>query len=306
MKKIAVLMATYNGEKYLQEQVNSILNQNCMYDVDLYIQDDNSTDNTWRILEEYEGRPGIFISRNKNKVNGPVSNFSSLFNSIRDKNYDYVMFSDQDDIWYENKIEKSIEKIANYDNEPKLLYTNFLFWNMENNETRVAYNEEINARFETLFVQNWLMGCTMVLNKKMVEYIDEIPLFVENHDFWISLVASTLDKGIVYYSDVTMKHRLHNSNVTARAGVGTIKNKIIELKLQLSKQFRKTKYGQWESEKRVLRDKYNAIKYSNEIKEIMEKNSFKRSINAFKFGFKGINLKKTIIFYIQLILYKNI
>lgn len=306
MKKIAILMATYNGEKYVAQQIDSILSQTYKNYIDLFIQDDNSSDTTWNILEKYNNiNNNIFIYQCEEKNSGPVGNFSTLFERIRYKGYDYVMFSDQDDMWYEDKVEKSIKSIEMYDNKPKLLYTNYLFWNMKNNETRVAYEREIPIKFETLFVQNWLMGCTMVLNRKMVEYVDTIPLFIENHDFWISLIASTIEDGIMYEPQITMKHRLHDKNVTAREGVGTFKNKISTLKKRLSKTIREDKYRQWNKVEHILESKYHLKNYSNEVSRVLNSNVLSRLKFAAKQGFGGINFKETVVFYIQLALYKK-
>ena len=107
MKKIDILLATYNGEKYLQEQIESILNQTYT-DFRLLISDDASTDNTIKIIEEYAKKDKRILTFVQKENLGVIKNFEFLLNKVENE---YFMFSDQDDIWMKEKIEKSLAKI---------------------------------------------------------------------------------------------------------------------------------------------------------------------------------------------------
>jgi glycosyltransferase involved in cell wall biosynthesis len=107
---IAIAMATYNGEKYLKEQIDSILEQSYNNWV-LYIHDDNSQDNTVSIIKEYQLKYSnkiVFLDDDISFGN-PQDNFSYIITKIPES-YEYYMFSDQDDFWLENKIEITLKK----------------------------------------------------------------------------------------------------------------------------------------------------------------------------------------------------
>ncbi len=116
--KIDILMATYNGERFLREQIDSILEQS-FSDFRLLISDDLSKDNTREILNEYVKKDRRVIVFLQNKNLGTVQNFEFLMQKVESK---YFMFSDQDDIWQKDKIEKSLEKIE--ETKSDLVYTN--------------------------------------------------------------------------------------------------------------------------------------------------------------------------------------
>ena len=104
MSKVDILLATYNGAQFLTEQLDSILNQS-FKDFRLIISDDNSTDNTKKILDDYKKKDERIIVYKQNKNLGIVKNFEFLLEKVE---AELFMFSDQDDIWNEKKIEKSI------------------------------------------------------------------------------------------------------------------------------------------------------------------------------------------------------
>ena len=105
--RIAVLMSSYNGEQYIKEQIDSILNQKGKFNIDIYVRDDGSFDNTIHILEDYQKKGLIKFCGGENI--GPAKSFLTLL-ALAD-GYDFYAFADQDDIWFENKIESAILKI---------------------------------------------------------------------------------------------------------------------------------------------------------------------------------------------------
>lgn len=208
--KISILMATYNGEKYIAEQLESIRNQSIV-DWELLIRDDQSTDNTVAILNNYE----ILDSRIKvvkdNKGNlGQLKNFSELCSLVTDS--EIVFFADQDDIWYMDKLAVTIEKYKTLTNPYKMIYTNFILWNEKSNNKKVAYESNIPLQ-ENLLVQNWVYGCTMAISGEICHLIKNIPEEAKNHDNWIANVAALYGE-IGYINEPTMDHRLHEYNVT--------------------------------------------------------------------------------------------
>lgn len=118
MRNILVLMSTYNGEKYLKEQIDSILAQKNV-EVTIRVRDDGSTDGTIRILEEYQkcGKLNWYSSTNM----GPAKSFLDLVYNAPLK-YDYYAFCDQDDYWKEDKLYKAIERLEHFDDKPALYH----------------------------------------------------------------------------------------------------------------------------------------------------------------------------------------
>ena len=215
MEKVDILLATYNGEQYLREQLDSIMCQTYS-NFRLIISDDCSSDSTKEILEEYVEKDKRIIVFSQEKNLGVVKNFEFLLKRVENK---YFMFSDQDDIWNENKIKKSIKVIEETGSD--LVYSDlevvdsFLnvtyssYWKLKGFYKKIVkYNN-----FESLYLNNFITGCTM-LSKK--EFIDEVlPLpntskFIL-HDYWIPLILSQKHK-ITYIEEPLIKYRQHKNN----------------------------------------------------------------------------------------------
>ncbi|MFR0547004.1 glycosyltransferase family 2 protein [Limosilactobacillus reuteri subsp. suis] len=301
--RIAVLMATYNGEKYLKEQLKSIINQSNKK-FDLFIRDDGSNDSTLSILREFEKNyTNIHLLETKElDKKGQLANFSYLYKYVTSLNkYEYIMFSDQDDVWLPNKIAKSIDKLSHFSDKPTLIYTNYVIYDQNTEEKTKAFSRHYVERFESIFVQNWLMGCTMALNKKMIDLIKEIPLDVDNHDYWIALVAS-LNNNIVYLEDVTMLHRLHNNNVTTKSSQKVFQNKTKRIyDVLFSKRYRESKVNMWKKVQKELTIRFSNDHVSN-LNSVLNTSPIKAVRLAKRFHYQGMNNLSTFSFYIMLFL----
>ena len=214
MEKVDILLATYNGEKYLREQIDSILNQTHT-EFRLLISDDGSTDGTIEILKEYkekDARIDVFFQENNL---GVVKNFEFLLEKVEAK---YYMFSDQDDIWKETKIEKSLNKIEEgfdlvYSDlevvDENLNVTYSSYWKLKGIYNKIKkYNN-----FESLYLNNFITGCTMISKKELINSFMPLPntsKFVL-HDYWISLIISQNGK-IAYIEEPLIKYRQHKNN----------------------------------------------------------------------------------------------
>ncbi len=215
MEKIDILLATYNGETYLKEQLDSILNQTYS-NFRILISDDNSEDSTKNIIEEYAKKDNrikfFFQERNL----GVIANFEFLLKKVE---AEFYMFSDQDDIWKENKIELSMKKIL--EENCDLVYTNLevvdkdlnitydSYWKLKGLEEKVKkYNN-----FESLYLNNFITGCTMLSKSKFISEI--LPLPKESkyvlHDYWTALIVSQRGK-ISYIEEPLIKYRQHKKN----------------------------------------------------------------------------------------------
>ncbi len=228
MKTIYILMATYNGERYIAEQLDSLLAQTYKEWV-LWIHDDNSIDGTLDIISKYENMyPNKIYLINDNISTGSAKdNFNYLLTKI-DDNYEYIMFCDQDDIWLENKIEltlnKMIEVEKNNKNKPVLIHTDLKvvdenlntishsFFDYQKIEPNWADNLDLSI------VQNSVTGCTMMINK-IVKNIS-LPMG-ENaimHDWWILLKVLQNNGVVAFLNKSTILYRQHNFNNTGAKG----------------------------------------------------------------------------------------
>lgn len=303
INKLAVLMATYNGDKYINEQLKSILNQTYK-NFDLIIRDDGSSDGTVSIIRSVifkNPEQKIILLENKSDVHGQLENFSFLFDYAKDK-YDFIMFSDQDDVWYSNKIQLSLDIIKLNASEPTLVYTNYLNWNMKDQSKTPAYTKVPECTFERIFVQNWTMGCTYILNKKMIQKIGHIPIGVENHDYWIALVSS-MDHNIKYLSKVTMEHRLHAGNVTARENSTSWKDRFFRLNKEvLRKKGRDVVYSRWYTIYINLIKKYKNKQVIKQLSRVLFSHNIKSCYLSYRYGYKAVTIKYDFVFRLYLLL----
>lgn len=298
---VVILMATYNGEKYLRKQLDSILHQTYSNFL-LVIRDDNSTDNTREIIKSYNDSR-LIVLKNKTDKHGQVSNFANLYEyALKNINFNYLMFSDQDDIWYENKISLCLRFFEEHKDLPKaLVYTNYSVWNMKTGAQVPAYTEQLDASFNRLFVQSWLMGCTMMMNRGLVNEISAIPEDIENHDYWIALV-SAINNSIFYLNIETMKHRLHDSNVTTRQNTTSVLGRFKTISDNLlNPKSKNEKFMFWKKTYYHLKQQYPDNKNVKELGDILSSSSISRCFKAKQYGYKGLSKKSTILFYLLLL-----
>ena len=222
MKKIYILMATYNGEKYLREQIDSLLSQSYQ-NWQLIIHDDNSKDNTVNIIKEYINNniDKIKLINDDVSAGGAKENFTYLLKNI-DKNYDYIMFCDQDDVWSEKKIEltlnKMIEVEQNNANKSILIHTDLEVVNdkLETISDSMFMYQKLNLSNQysltKISMENIITGCTMMLNKHLVVKIKDIPREAIMHDWWIAIITLKENGIIEFLDNSTIKYRQHEFN----------------------------------------------------------------------------------------------
>ena len=209
--KAAVLMSSYNGEKYIREQIDSILNQEGSFQLELWVRDDGSTDGTKDILKQYEKEKKLRWYTGDNLK--PAYSFLDLI--CHCPGYDFYAFADQDDDWMPDKLQVGIEKIAELD-EPALYCANAeLVDDTLQFLGRNVYKQTPKTDIYTLACAGGLLGCTMIFNRKLAELIQnhEQPKQLMMHDFYLALICASV-RGVIKYDDsVHMKYRQHEKNV---------------------------------------------------------------------------------------------
>lgn len=218
---ITILLATYNGEQYIEEQLQSLFNQTYT-NWRLIIRDDCSTDNTPAIIHKYKHQhpDKIVILPNDGKNLGSILNFSTLLTFAHDAGY--IMLCDQDDKWKKDKIALTSSKLRELEQQygkgcPLLVFTNFQYVDDKLEVIKSKKNFEINRiknfGFSHLLAHNPVYGCTTIFNRALADKVGSIPAGVENHDYWIALVAAALGK-LHYLNERTIFYRQHSRNVS--------------------------------------------------------------------------------------------
>lgn len=219
---VEVLLASYNGEKFLQEQLDSLINQT-FSDFKITIRDDGSTDNTLKIIETYSQKypSKISLLKDDKKNVGATQNFGILLES---STADYIFFCDQDDIWLPNKMEISLQKMKIIEQENKATPC-LIFSDMKaiDEAGKIISNSvwqqlHLHPKYFTLnrlLVQNIPHGCTMLINKAMRNLAVPIPKAAMLHDHWIALLAATCGK-YDFIKTPTLLLRNHAENVTRK------------------------------------------------------------------------------------------
>jgi len=215
---VAVLMSTYNGETYLQEQIDSVLSQT-FSGFDLIIRDDGSTDGTREIVASFRD-PRIRWIPGENL--GPAKSFFALLEAAKD--YDYLFFCDQDDVWFPSKMEEMLAVLREKDGGPAMVFSDFCAIDGAGNTTAPSYAEQASLRVREgrisvrdLLMHPYVFGCAACINRALADLIRRPPEGIEMHDCWISLTAASLG-GLYYYPRQTIAHRFHASNATGRSG----------------------------------------------------------------------------------------
>lgn len=225
---IAILLCTYNGERYIKEQLDSLIVQTNQ-DFIVYIHDDGSTDRTMTIIDEYcISYPHRFVKISDHiKHRGAGKSFMWLLDNII---ADYYMFCDQDDVWLPRKVETTMNHMLNveqtYPGKPVLIHTDLKltdenlnitydsFWRFQN------FKVDISKRKEYIGFGNIVTGCTMMINKeaKRIAFPYNGKLL---HDYWLALQVAKF--GIVdNIKEQTMLYRQHGTN---EAGAGSLYKK---------------------------------------------------------------------------------
>lgn len=219
--KIDILLSTYNGEKYLVEQIQSIVNQT-FSDWRLLIRDDGSTDGTLKIIANFcQQYPEKIVLLSDNLGNlGVIRSFEKL---LQASEAPYIMFCDQDDYWLPEKVALTLQKMEEMEhkhgNIPLLVHTDLRVVNKNRETTATSFwefahmhPEIIESDIHFLAICNCVTGCTAMFNK--AAKICSLPFgkSVEMHDAWVAICTMKAGK-IGFLPEQTIEYRQHHDNV---------------------------------------------------------------------------------------------
>lgn len=228
---VTIVMATFNGEDFLHDQIESIRRQTHT-DWRLIIRDDGSTDRTGAILKEaaaQDERIRVWLGPEGNI--GPRGNFGVLLSEAGSA--EHIFCADQDDVWDPGKVERSMNEIRRLEadaegSRPLMVFTDYRVVDTDKRVLRTtsAVSEWIRKRkrlnLASLLGFNYVWGCTTVVNRHMLDAILPVPAEAQNADYWMALVAASVG-GLHFLDGVTLDYKKHQTNVTGGANLATLR-----------------------------------------------------------------------------------
>ena len=223
-----VILCTYNGEKYLEKQIKSIMEQD-REDFYLLYSDDGSTDSTKAILQSLQEKYGRRMRAFPRPMHSgsPAKHFLSILSAlakgeVETDNLEYIFLADQDDEWFPDKLSKTISVIKEEERKygeslPILCHTDCSLVNSRGELLAKSYRRYqklpgASYRFSRLLLQNHVTGASVGINKALLQYCKEIPAEVKMHDHWLALLANCFGE-IQYLPYATYAYRQHGENV---------------------------------------------------------------------------------------------
>lgn len=221
MKKVLILISTYNGEKYINEQIESLVNQQNV-DISILVRDDGSTDKTKEILKKWKLK-GVLEWYEGENIR-PAKSFLDLMKKAQV--YEFYAFCDQDDIWEKEKLSVAIKKLEKLDKIKPALYYSTTEMVDENLKYIEGQKRDLRVfTFGEALTRNNVTGCTMVFNKSLIDLVNLYsPSNLMMHDHWVYLICRAFNGNVVFDSRSYIKYRQHASN--AVGGKLKLKQKI--------------------------------------------------------------------------------
>lgn len=206
---VSIALCTYNGERFISQQIDSIVNQSYK-DFELIIVDDGSTDRTIKIIKNFQKKyTNIFLYQNSLNL-GFIKNFEKAISLCKGN---YIFLSDQDDLWVNNKIEIFIKEIK----DNILIYSDALIIDeFDNHSSKLLVSPKKLQRGSNnlpFLFDNCISGNTMMFRKELVKYILPIPKDISFHDIWISFNATTYGR-ITFTREPLTFYRRYSEQIT--------------------------------------------------------------------------------------------
>lgn len=309
MDKIVILMATYQGEKYLEEQLKSIVAQD-FPNWQLIVRDDGSTDGTLLLLSAYANRypDRITVFRNETNLGGTKNFLTLLKDAAREygaggelpaakqrEDAVYFMFSDQDDYWHEDKLRLTLARMKQVEERygadmPALVFTDARVTDEKRKELAPSFFslQHFNMKKRTLphlLMENMVIGCTTMMNAALAGMAEAVPQHARYHDWWMALLAASAGH-TSFLPQATLDYRQHGNNVVGSESFGGyVKRRVSTLFLQ-----RDTLRANYAQAEELLELYYEKLpEYAKEqiagFLALREQNVIKRRVSALRGGY---------------------
>jgi glycosyltransferase involved in cell wall biosynthesis len=229
--RIDVLMSTYNGAKYLDPQLRSILDQTGV-ELRLVVRDDGSSDRSGDLVAEYAGRdPRVTLERGSRM--GAAGSFLRLLAAVPEST-SFAAFADQDDVWNPDKLARAVDALSPYAEIPALYCSTSLATDQDLRVIGVTPHWRKVPSFANALVENIATGCTIVMNRAALDLFRgrPVPAAALSHDWWCYIVVAAF--GIVVFDPIpSMFYRQHSSNA-----IGVTMSPAIRMIKKVVRQFR--------------------------------------------------------------------
>lgn len=290
-KKITVLLATYNSEKYIVSQLDSLLNQTFKDKISILISDDCSTDSTVDIIKEYMNKyPCISLINSEKPLKSAQANFWFLLKTAPVS--EYYMFCDHDDVWLNDKIEKTyllMQEIEN--NKPALVHTDLCVTDGSLNTIAPSMFEfqalNKSPDLKNLLIQSSVTGCTMMINNllRTLALKKETSENMIMHDWYLSILACAFGN-IGFVDEPLILYRQHGNNEVGAKNTKSIDYLIKKAtKIKDNKKNMLNSYLQAKDIYEIFNDNNENFKLIKLYSDNLNKNKIQRVASAFKYGF---------------------
>src|SRR6476660_618561 len=221
-RKILILLAAYNGEEYLSEQIQSIQRQT-IFTWTLLVRDDGSEDNSKDIIEEFAAKDSrIRLVDDEHEGRGTTKNFATLMQVALAEVADAIFFADQDDIWLPHKLSRQLKSLQEMEEQyspgtPLLCYSDLEVVDEHLHQIHPSFMRYEKLRHEpdnpihVLLTQNLVTGCSVVINRALLELATPIPTGITLHDWWLAICAAACGR-IGYIDQPLVQYRQHPRN----------------------------------------------------------------------------------------------
>ncbi len=232
-KQLLIILCSYNGEKYISEQIDSILSQDYENFI-LRVVDDCSKDKTVEIILQYISKyPNRIELKQRNEPTGSACiNFLMAMNEAISDDYQYYMLSDQDDVWFANKVSTMIEEIHKCEKKfgremPILVHSDAVMTDEQINVTYRSMLKYVNRKgdnisFGELLMDNRVTGAASIFNKALINKLKTIPKHAFMHDHWLALCATAFGK-VEYINRPLYYYRRHSNTATDYERIGIVR-----------------------------------------------------------------------------------
>ena len=290
-RKITVLVATHNSEKYIRAQLDSLINQTFKDSMSILISDDASRDSTVNIIGEYVKKyPFISLIKSEAPLKSPQANFWFLLKNA--PKAEYYMFCDHDDVWLKDKIAKTFLKMQEVENgKPALVHSDLFVvdsnLNTISNSMFLSQGLNKNPDLRNALVQSSVTGCTMMINNALREIAIK-KTNTENmimHDWYLTILALIFGN-VDFVDEPLILYRQHGNNEVGAKNtksLGYIFNKALQLKK--NKESIKNTYLQAKDIFDIFNDDTEKFALVKAYADNLNKNKFQRICSAFKYGF---------------------
>lgn len=236
MHSICILIATYDSSKFLQEQLDSIVQQDCFVNK-IIVSDDGSTDNTLDIIGKFRSRESeieVSLNANNSGEKGPKANFAHLCSLAVQHHADYYFFCDHDDVWAADKISKSVAQLKRLEHEsstqtPILIHTELEVMDeamLRSFGSLSEYQGLPPAKLQPLSAllhQNVVTGCSVGFNYALLGFATPVPRTAIMHDHWFAICAKSV--GIIeYLPELLVRYRQHSNNSIGALNASVLSN----------------------------------------------------------------------------------